>query len=234
MVLLIPHTSHIFRPLDLAVFSSLKSKFRTIMSANPLVDDMAAMNKAQLLLHYQEARARSIILTYCAAGYSAAGIWPFDPSKCMELRFIPSAIQESYIRRTSTPPPATIDSDVVFTPCNRALSSPAVTTVSHSITVDRTVRTLFAKTRKVIDSHSNEIPAVGRKIPALTKQVDTFKKKQKRERAVDSNLLLVGLKNLERATAVPITPAMAIQPHPEGSLDPFVALADRLCSIKNA
>ena len=241
---LIPHTSHIFQPLDLAVFSSLKRKFRTIMSANPLIDDMAAMKKAQFLLQYQDARTRAITLTNCAAGFSAAGIWPFNPSKGLQSRFVPCTVKTSYIKRPVTPPPATVNSDVVVTPYNRTLLSQAIDTVSRNVTVNRTVRTLFTKTRKVIDSHSVENAVAQRKITTLTKQLDIFKKKQKRRRAVNSNLLFVGLQDIQRTARAPITPATAFQPRSdvEGTrelpveidttlLDPFLALTDRLRSI---
>ena len=190
---LIPHTSHIFQPLDLAVFSSLKRKFRAIMSANPLMDDMAAMKKAQFLLHYKQARTRAITLTNCAAGFSAGGIWPFNPSKGLNSRFIPVAVKKTYNTRAVTPPPAVVDADVVVTPYNRTLLRQAIRTVERGIKVDRATRTLFAKTQKAIDSHSVELAVAQRKVLTLITQLDTFKKKQKKKRAVNSNLLFVGL-----------------------------------------
>jgi len=210
------------------------------------MDEMAAMRKAQFLLHYREARTRAITLTNCESGFKAAGIWPFNPLKGLQSRFIPYAVKKSYNKRPSTPPPTIIDPDVVITPYNRTLFSQVITTVSRSITVDRTVRTLFAKTGKAIDSHSVDIAAAQRKILGLTKQLDTFKKKQKKKQAVNSNLLFVGLQDIERANRAPITPATTFQPQSEdvgtrqlpividsNPVDPFMAIADRFRSINN-
>ena len=108
------------------------------------------------------------------------------------------------------------------------------------------MRTLFTKTGKAIDSYSVDIAAAQRKILGLTKQLDTFKKKQKKKQAVNSNLLFVGLQDIERANRAPITPATTFQPQSEdvgtrqlpividsNPVDPFMAIADRFRSINN-
>lgn len=157
------------------------------------MDDIAVLKKAQFLLHYQEARTRAIILINYAAGFSAASIQPFNPLKSLGLRFIPSAVKKLYNKRAVTPPPTIIDLDVIIIPYNRALLLQAVNIVSRRVTIDRTVRTLFTKTRKAINSYSINIAAAQRKILALIKQLDTFKKKQKKKHAVNSNLLFISL-----------------------------------------
>lgn len=90
---LIPHASHILQPLDLAVFSSLKRRFRELVAFDASIDDYKPVKKTRFLQLYQEARTKAITPPNCAAGFRAAGINPFNASKALSSKFvIPSTI----------------------------------------------------------------------------------------------------------------------------------------------
>ena len=76
--------------------------------------------------------------------------------------------------------------------------------------------------------------------------MDTLQKKQKKKKAVNANLLFVGLQDIERAAGAPLTAATVFQPLASDlgtrtqpiqldhdPLDPFMALADRFRSINS-
>lgn len=77
---LVPHASHILQPLDLAVFSSLKRRFRESVALNADINDFEPSKKTQFLQHYKDARTRAITEANYLAGFKAAGINPFNPS----------------------------------------------------------------------------------------------------------------------------------------------------------
>jgi DDE superfamily endonuclease len=55
LVYLIPHSSHVLQPLDLAYFSPLKSRYRKQLMELAKFDDSAPVKKMQFLLYYNKA-----------------------------------------------------------------------------------------------------------------------------------------------------------------------------------
>lgn len=234
---LVPHTSHIFQPLDLALFSPLKRRFRAIRGANPLMDDFEVVRKQQFLNNYRIARNCTMKLTNCMAGFKAAGIWPFNPSKGLLSSFVPKEPENSSQPRPTTPPNATIDPNVVITPYNRQQLSQAFKTVSRNITVDRTVRSLFTKTGKVLDGHAFDNAAAQYEINLLKRKLNVYRNKHKRQRPVNPNLTFVGLQDIQLAAIGPVARVSAAQPPVKAigmPTNPVEIASDPIVSIQRA
>ena len=56
LVYLPPYTSHVLQPLDLAVFSSLKTAYRKYVGIRNLITDSTPIGKRNFLTCYQKAR----------------------------------------------------------------------------------------------------------------------------------------------------------------------------------
>jgi len=215
------------------------------MSANPLMDDLEPVKKQQFLLNYQEARTRAMKLTNCQAGFAAAGIVPFNPSKGLLSRFIVRSNTKRDIPRPSTPPTPLVVKSTIVTPYNRQLLSQVFTTVARSIPVDRTVRTLFTKSAKALDSHSFNNAAAQREISSLKSKLNAYKKKHKRKQPVNPNSAFITLDDIQRGAIGPPVLAQAITPPlrvvcthtvpieiDTQPLNPFQSVASRLSSIR--
>jgi hypothetical protein len=71
---LIAHASHIFQPLDVGVFSSLKRRFRTLVEAEAATPHFRGIPKHTFIQQYRQARDESITQANCQAGFKATGI----------------------------------------------------------------------------------------------------------------------------------------------------------------
>ncbi len=85
---LLPHASHALQPLDIAVFSSLKRKFRALVAFENQFSDSDPLKKATFLSQYSRARTATISPSNCAAGFLGAGIWPYDPQKVLNSSWV--------------------------------------------------------------------------------------------------------------------------------------------------
>ena len=206
---------------------------------------MAPVKKQQFLLNYQNARTQAMKLTNCQAGFAAAGIWPFDPSKGLLSRYIPQSTISIDIPRPITPPMPLAPQITVVTPYNRQLLAQAIQTVTSDATVDRTVRFFFHKVRKAIDTHSVELASSQRKITRLTSKLEASAKKHKRKQPVNPNSTFITLDDIQRNAVGPPVPRRAVVTPPDvigtriapieidiKPLDPFQGVTSRLSSIR--
>jgi DDE superfamily endonuclease len=76
LVYLIPHSSYVLQPLDLACFSPLKSRYRKQLTELAKFDDSAPVKKMQFLLYYNKARNEGLSPLNIKAGWKVAGIYP--------------------------------------------------------------------------------------------------------------------------------------------------------------
>lgn len=74
------HATHKLQPLDIAVFSPLKTAFRE--QVDQLYRNGAeTVNKAHFTLLYSRARQIAITSRNIRSGWSKAGLYPFNPSR---------------------------------------------------------------------------------------------------------------------------------------------------------
>ena len=81
LLFLPPHTSHVLQPLDLSVFSSLKSHYRTEISYLGLLTDSSPIGKRNFLACYCKARKEALSAKIIKAGWKATGLWPKSIAK---------------------------------------------------------------------------------------------------------------------------------------------------------
>lgn len=88
LVYLPPHTSHVLEPLDLGVFSSLKSTYRKELSYRAQWGDKTIAGKRQFLELYYIAREKGLSVQNIKSGWQATGLWPISLRKPLLNRLL--------------------------------------------------------------------------------------------------------------------------------------------------
>jgi 4-hydroxybenzoate polyprenyltransferase len=94
------HSSHKLQPLDVAVFSPLKTAYRKIIHASPLSTVSSPASKQRFVSAYYEASRKAMTTSNIQSGFKSAGIWPLNGDMVLE-----KVRQEAPPIRPSTPPP---------------------------------------------------------------------------------------------------------------------------------
>jgi hypothetical protein len=81
LLFLLLYTSYILQPLDLSVFSSLKSHYRTAVGFLALLTDSSPIGKQNFLTCYSKARKEALSAKIIKAGWQATGLWPKSMAK---------------------------------------------------------------------------------------------------------------------------------------------------------
>lgn len=76
-----PHTSHVLQPLDLSVFSPMKTAYRNQIAHQAQFCCSTVVGKRLFLEAYAYARNSAIIPTNIKSGWGASGLWPVRISK---------------------------------------------------------------------------------------------------------------------------------------------------------
>ena len=126
LVFLPPHTPHVLQPLDLGVFSPLKTRYRRNIADLSTLDDSAPVKKQRFVSCYNLARKEALTPKVTKSGWKAAGIVPWNPSKGLY-----SSQVKQPIPRPTTPP----NQDI--TPTQYAINTP-----KSSQQIDRVVKTI--------------------------------------------------------------------------------------------
>ena len=99
LLFLPPHTSHVLQPLDLLVFSSLKSHYRTEIGHLGLLTDSSLIGKRNFLACYCKARKEALSAKIIKSGWKATGLWPKSMAKPL---LSPLLLENSNARKEST------------------------------------------------------------------------------------------------------------------------------------
>ncbi len=94
------HTSHMTQPLDLCIFEPLKTRYHQQVDGLRSLDDESIVKKRNFTQIYAQARQQAIVESNRRAGFKAAGIVPFNPSKVldnMQLKEIGSGISNTVL-----------------------------------------------------------------------------------------------------------------------------------------
>ncbi|KAI0996829.1 hypothetical protein K3495_g11354 [Podosphaera aphanis] len=78
LLFLPPRATHILQPLDLLVFSVVKSRYRNQIRELARLDDSAPVKKKRFIIYYHKAREEGLSEKVVRAGWCAAGICPFN------------------------------------------------------------------------------------------------------------------------------------------------------------
>jgi hypothetical protein len=80
VIYLLPYSSHLLQPLDLAPFSAIKSRYRSQIQALSTLDDAALVKKERFISSYYHAREEGLSERVIRAGWKATGLSPYNPN----------------------------------------------------------------------------------------------------------------------------------------------------------
>ncbi|KAL1838324.1 hypothetical protein VTK73DRAFT_4356 [Phialemonium thermophilum] len=194
-----PHTSHILQPLDLAVFSPLKTAYRRALGDVALQRNACTTGKRVFLRCYATARERAFTVKNIQSGWRSGGLWPVNIYKPLHN---PLRLEERGLRsppksdntqasqpNLSLPPKPTVEvgSSYLATP----LRGQEVHSLTHQLAIARasqpTARAIFRKVRKAVDLKNTQIASLQAKVLALEEEVERLRPTKKQKVQIDPN-----------------------------------------------
>jgi DDE superfamily endonuclease/Tc5 transposase DNA-binding domain/helix-turn-helix, Psq domain len=196
LVYLLPHSSHVLQPLDLACFSVVKSRYRAQITDLARYEDSAPIKKIRFIQYYDKARSDGLVAYAIRAGWKAAGIYPWDPRK---------VIRSSQVVQNQCPAPSTptqqkrklsISTDIV-TPHNRQQFYSSLRSISQQESISRPVRILLQKTGKAIDQFHVQQAVAEQKLSAYEMKISELHQKKRRKIPIDANKLFASIETIK-------------------------------------
>ena len=172
------HTSHVLQPLDLSVFSSLKSHYRKSVGFLTLLTDSSPIGKQNFLDCYYKARKEALSAKVIKAGWKASGLWPKSMAKPL---LSPLLLENSNSRRETIPFTDNVTGRSVIDSLQETLSTPRKSTeikaqVARFQTLQTddpsTQRLLFRKIIKGFEEQESTLVDHGYRIQSLEVQLE--------------------------------------------------------------
>ncbi len=205
LLFLPPHTSHVLQPLDLSVFSSLKSHYRTAVGFLTLLTDSSPVGKQNFLACYYKARKEALSAQIIKAGWRATGLWPKSMAKPLlsPLLLENSNSKKDTLQATqSFNRPPVIDSrqEILFTPRKSTKIKAQVTKFQKfgdgSLS---TQRFLFRKIIKGFEGQESVLADQDYKIRSLEVQLEKARPRKRMKVRTSPNSKFVDIAKIRRA-----------------------------------
>ena len=198
---LLPHSSHVLQPLDLACFSLLKTRYREQLTNLARFDDTSAIKKAHFLQIYQKASQEGLSTYQIKAGWNASGIHPWNPRKVVRSRLV---LQNSQDRRItpSTPPSRKrrrSESEIYSTPTNRRKFDDTIRTIIYQESVSRSVRLFLAKTSKTFDRIEWLSTQKDLQLDTQKRRLEQLNRQGQRTQEINVNETFASVENIQQA-----------------------------------
>ncbi|KAL8402246.1 hypothetical protein RB596_008852 [Gaeumannomyces avenae] len=202
-----PHSSHFTQPLDVGVFSPLKSYYRCQTRPFASYDTSASEQKKRFLQAYAAASAKAICPRNIRAGFRKAGIWPIKtPSAPDSHRLINPFLKPA---RPPTPPPAVqanANGRVWYTPTSgQQLKQQARRLEGKIEDCKRDFRTLFTKAARALDEQTMQTAALKAENARLKEEIASLKPAPRRtvkRTAQDAFYSIKRIKGAQEAVAL--------------------------------
>ena len=194
---LVAHASHILQPLDLTVFSSLKTKYRAAVNLDRYMHDIPPVKKQRFLDYYQIARKESFNRQNISSGFASAGIVPWCPRKVLNSpfiitdskNFVPSTVLVQQASQTSL--------DVPKTPSNRRELYQRRIQLTATIKLDRSTSQLLQSTERAFDRLHTENAALKRRSDIAESINKDHAAKRKKQEPVDLNKKFISIEDIK-------------------------------------
>jgi DDE superfamily endonuclease/Tc5 transposase DNA-binding domain len=181
---LIPHSSHVLQPLDLACFSLVKSAYRKQVAELAQIDDAAPIKKIRFIQYYEKARTRGLASIQILAGWRASGIHPWHPQKVLNSHLVRHGTRQP---QEQIPTPTCPLNSNITTPKNSQEFNQQFRALQNDDSSSRTVRRLFQKTGKMIQTLEFQSVQQKRQLEQNKTLIDEYLVKRRKKTAIDSN-----------------------------------------------
>lgn len=210
LLFLPPHSSHVLQPLDLSVFSPLKSRYRKEIGYLNLLTDSSPIGKQNFLICYQKARKEALSAGNIKGGWKATGLWP----RCMAKPLMSPLLLENSnnTKRTSNQQVEgqigghisdwTAESSLVTwsTPRKSVDLRSQIQTYHKLEEIDKpTCRQLFKKITKGFDEKDILLAKAELKIQALEARLEASRPKKRRKVKTSPNSKFADIEAIYKA-----------------------------------
>lgn len=198
LVFLPPHSSHVLQPLDLGVFSPLKTSYRRGIADLACLDDEAPVKKQRFIQCYKQARVEALTPRVLRAGWKAAGLFPWNPQKGL----LSSQVKQPLQARPVTPP-AQLSSEII---CRTPQSSQELYIVLQSLRkrkgIDKETGFIFTKASKAISKLNAQQALSQHTIQTQQIRLQQLQSTKTRKRiTVDPNTRFANIEQIRKAQA---------------------------------
>jgi 4-hydroxybenzoate polyprenyltransferase len=214
LLFLPPHCSHVLQPLDLSIFSPLKTAYRQHIGNLAFQTDMAPIGKKDFLRCYYLTRQTSLTSKNILAGWKASGISPLNRSKPLMSRLLletqslvnipvvqtDQANQNTQIDHKHQDIPVLVkDQGFVKTPCKSMEVYRSAKKIGLEYKTPES-RILFRKIGKSLYNKNTTIALQDIKIQRLLAEIEGLQKKKKAQVVnPDPNDRFVDIEHIKRA-----------------------------------
>jgi hypothetical protein len=182
-----PHCTHVLQPLDVAVFSPLKTAYRKAIGLR----NELTLQKAEFIDIYSNIRKKSVTRQNIESGFQKSGLWPID-------RSIP--LSNSFVKQID-PPKIDDGQDNIPNSLKIHQFGPGI----EEVVVERDLRSENRDLKKLtndqcqtIDAQAAEIAMLKAQLASSQKEIEKFQSKKKRKKVEkeDSNTKLYTVRDI--------------------------------------
>jgi hypothetical protein len=200
------HATHVLQPLDVGVFSVLKSKYRAKLSQVRFNSTSSPIAKQVFLLCYKRAREDAFSAKNITSAWRTTGLWPVSMTSAMRSRFVfkttpkkdeknPKEISPASLMAKKTP------SAIFKTPQNRRQLQLGVDALRFRHALTPSTRYLFRKAANGLDVMQYELAQKERQIERLEAQLEALRPKKRKKVEPDPNGKFVTITDIMAAKA---------------------------------
>jgi DDE superfamily endonuclease/Tc5 transposase DNA-binding domain/helix-turn-helix, Psq domain len=200
LIYLPAHSSHVLQPLDLSVFSLIKSHYRKEIDRIAMYDDTGPVKKIRFIEFYDRARQFALTVRNIQSGWRGAGLVPFNPTKVLNSRQVKLGQETSQTPSKGRKRALSDDLSHLQTPYNRKELEKTVEKLQITENMTRNLRMAFSKISKGFEElHAirarDEMQLIGQKVI-----IDEVRAKRGRKKvAINPNEKFVRIKDIKEA-----------------------------------
>ena len=203
-------------------FSGVKSRYRDAIADLASLSDNIAMKKNLFLDIYNKARNEGMTDFNIRAGWSATGIYPWDPRKVLRSSQVMKAtnLQRVTPKTPQTPQAPRFqhpDDATVLTPQNRHHLTAQFNRLVDLEEVSRPMRMLVSQASKTIEIQAFKNVQQEQLLAAQASQLAHLQNKRKKKVTIDSNAMFANIADIVRVQADEV-PRHAICAPPDKSM----------------
>jgi hypothetical protein len=196
IIYLIPHSSHVLQPLDVAVFGPVKQKYRRLLSSLSSIEEHTTIGKCTFLRCYYEARKHAMTSANIIAGWKSSGLWPVSITKPLM-----NPMTKKVETRPKTPPKSTGEQEACLfqTPLSSRQLRASLISISSSSKLDGTMRLFLAKVGKGLDKQNAILASQERELMLFEHEREEMKPKKRKKLAFNPNDHFAKVPDIDKA-----------------------------------
>lgn len=192
LLFLPPHSSHVLQPLDLSIFSPLKTAYRKELGFLSQWTDSTVVGKRNFLTCYRVARQAALTEQNIKSGWKATGLWPVSMTKPLMNPLVldnsnqattvgNSGLLEGFGRKDISNWDLDTSAVVWSTPKKADDLKDQLGLFNKLEQSTTTQRLLFQKVRKAFDEKDVQLAVAQRKIESLEAKVEAVRPRKRKK-----------------------------------------------------